>query len=93
MRGANDSPRVAYVFYDRVQQVARRYQTSDGSVLGVAIAHEIGHLLLPYGSHSSSGLMKAVWDNRQFFLARGGLLRFTAQQAALIRSHLMDVPD
>lgn len=93
VRGANYSGRVAYVFYDRVEPLARKHQMSDASLLGVAIAHEIGHLLLPYGSHSSSGLMQGEWNDREFLLARARLLRFTAQQAKLIRAHLMDTQD
>ncbi len=30
-------------------------------LLGRAIAHEVGHLLLPGGRHSPSGLMRAPW--------------------------------
>lgn len=90
LRGTNSPGRVAYVFYDRVQPLAAKYRMSDGSLLGVAMAHEIGHLLLPYGSHSPSGLMQGKWDDRQLLLARAGLLRFTAQQAWRIRAHLMD---
>jgi hypothetical protein len=90
VRGTNSSGRLAYVFYDRVQPLARKHQMREASLLGVVIAHEIGHLLLPYGSHSPSGLMQGEWDDRQFLLARARLLRFTAQQAELIRAHLMD---
>ena len=90
VRGANSSGRLAYIFYDRVHPLAEKHQISVASLLGVAIAHEIGHLLLPYGSHSPSGLMKGKWDNQQFLLARARLLQFTAQQAELIRAHLMD---
>jgi hypothetical protein len=90
VRGPKSSGRLAYVFYDRVQPLANKHQMSDASLLGFVIAHELGHLLLPYGSHSPSGLMQAEWDNRQFLLARAGLLEFTAQQAELIRAHLMD---
>jgi hypothetical protein len=93
LRPANSSGRLAYVFYDRVEPLAKMHQMTDASLLGVAIAHEIGHLLLPDGSHSPSGLMQGQWDNRQFLLARQGLLRFTAQQAELIRAHLMDTQD
>jgi hypothetical protein len=93
VRGANSSGRVAYVFYDRVLPLATKHQMSDASLLGVVIAHEIGHLLLPYGSHSPSGLMRGDWDNQQFLLARSRRLRFTAQQAELIRAHLMDTQD
>ena len=93
VRGANSSGRLAYVFYDRVRPLAQEHQMCVGFLLGVAMAHEIGHLLLPFGSHSPSGLMQGDWDNRQFLLARAGLLRFTAQQAELIRAHLMDTQD
>jgi hypothetical protein len=86
----NSSGRVAYVFYDRVQPLAQGHEMSDASLLAVVIAHEIGHLLLPYGSHSPSGLMRGEWDDRQFSLAKGGQLRFTAQQAELIRGHLRE---
>ena len=90
VRGAHSSGRLAYIFYDRVHPLAEKHQIRVACLLGVAIAHEIGHLLLPYGSHSPSGLMQGEWDNRQFLLARDGLLGFTAQQGELIRAHLMD---
>ena len=90
LRGDNSSGRLTYVFYDRVQTIAAQHQMSDASLLGLAIAHEIGHLLLPTGSHSPGGLMRGEWDNRQLALARAKLLRFTAQQAELIRAHVMD---
>jgi hypothetical protein len=90
LRGANSSGRLAYVFFDRVQPLATKHQMTDGALLGVVIAHETGHLLLPFGSHSSSGLMQGEWDDTQFFLARARLLRFTPQQATLIRARVMD---
>jgi len=93
VRGPDFSGRLAYVFYDRVQPLARKHQMRDSSLLGVVIAHEIGHLLLPYGSHSSNGLMRGEWDTRQLSLAGARLLRFTAQQANLIRAHLLDTQD
>ena len=34
--------------------------------------------------------MRGDWDNQQFLLARSRRLRFTAQQAELIRAHLRD---
>jgi hypothetical protein len=91
LRGDNSSGRLTYVFYDRVQAIASQHQMSDASLLGLAIAHEIGHLLLPTGSHSPGGVMRGQWDNRQLALARAKLLRFTAQQAELIRAHLTGI--
>jgi hypothetical protein len=51
------------------------------------MAHEIGHLLFPYG-HSATGLMRADWDAKDLRLAMGGELNFTADQVELIRAGL-----
>ena len=89
---------MAYVFYERVEQVARtrlhtRRRTGvreidDVIVLAHAMAHEIGHLLLPYG-HSATGLMRANWDNADLRHALTGQLNFTIQQAESIRARLL----
>jgi hypothetical protein len=80
--------RIAYVFYDRVDFYAHFFTANIGQVLGHAIAHEVGHLLLPYPSHSPTGLMRAAWVSKDFQdLARGWLL-FTPDQAQLLRERL-----
>jgi len=79
---------LAYVFYDRVESLSEYFSTAIGQVLGGAVAHEIGHLLLPYHSHSRSGLMRVSWISEDFQnLARGWLL-FTPEQGALMRARL-----
>ena len=50
---------VAYVYYRRVRAEAERYEVSTSLVLACAIAHELGHLLLPERTHASAGLMRA----------------------------------
>jgi hypothetical protein len=82
--------RVAYVFYDRIAQIAEKYlnvphepATDDRYmviVLAHAMAHEIGHLLLPYG-HSTAGLMQSEWDAKDLRLAVNRQLNFTNEQA------------
>ena len=63
---------------------------SDGVLLGHAIAHEIGHLLLGTNSHSSSGIMRPVWRQaEEEWMAKGGLLLFNASQARSMRSALV----
>ena len=52
----------AFVFVDRVLRLAHQYQQPVHVVLALAIAHEIGHLLLPAPAHAREGLMKASWD-------------------------------
>jgi hypothetical protein len=90
--------RVAYVFYDRVESIVRtRMNMSrqlgmddmyNATLLGHAMAHEIGHLLLPYG-HSATGLMSANWDAKGMRLIVKGCLYFTSDQAELIRGQLL----
>ena len=43
-------------------------------VLATAIAHELGHMLLPDGKHARAGLMRPLWDGNDFRLAGAGLL-------------------
>lgn len=46
----------SFVFYKRVQ-LANRVGLSEPVVLGLIIAHELGHLLLGEGGHSDKGIM------------------------------------
>ena len=87
---------IAYVFYDRVERFARTLNMSRDPeaddlysviVLAHAMAHEVGHLLLPYG-HSATGLMRAEWDAKDMRLAVERRLNFTPEQAELIRGQL-----
>jgi hypothetical protein len=77
--------RIAYVFYDRVRTIAQKAHQVDGSPLGVVIAHEIGHLLLPYGSHSETGLMRGLWSAQEIRRIDVRTLAFTPSQAREIR--------
>jgi hypothetical protein len=93
--------RMAYVFYNRVERIARTYLNTGRRrgnydidrviVLAHAMAHEVGHLLLLYG-HSAAGLMRADWDGEDLRLAVRGQLKFTAEQAAAIRARLSNLP-
>ena len=49
------------VYLDHVTSVATRTRTDLGSLMGRAMAHEIGHLLLGTSRHSADGLMRARW--------------------------------
>lgn len=52
------------------------------------MAHEIGHLLLPYGSHSDTGIMKGHWDVEELRRLEPDTLRFTPWQAQMIRGRM-----
>ena len=75
---------LAYVFFDRVRDFGQRGRVDTFVVLGFAIAHELGHLLLPVNSHSADGIMRARWDPKIISRA-GGFLSFAPDQARLLR--------
>ena len=77
--------RMAYVLSDRVDELSRTRGTDMATVLGVAIAHELGHLMLPPGTHAESGLMRKDWTRRDFQSARDGIPLFTPQQVNDVR--------
>lgn len=52
---------LATVFTDRVAWLATASHSKYAALLGRAVAHEIGHLLIGTNAHSQSGLMRAVW--------------------------------
>jgi hypothetical protein len=77
---------LAQVFFKQVQDFARTYHVDLSRMLAYVIAHEIGHLLMPGGAHSPTGVMQAGWDKTLVRDATGGSLTFTEIQAARIRA-------
>jgi hypothetical protein len=55
--------KMATVFHDQIEAVARRTGVARSALLGRALAHEVGHLLLGVRGHSRSGIMRAVWTD------------------------------
>ena len=83
-----DGNAIAYVYYRRVQAEAARYAVSTDLVLACAIAHELGHLLLPIREHAPDGLMRACWSREEFHRAEHGELKFLPAEVAGIRARL-----
>ena len=69
-----------FVFYNKIVDTAASQPIDAAVVLGRVMAHELGHLLLPKGSHSSYGIMRADLD-----LGYRNPDRFTAEQGRHIR--------
>jgi hypothetical protein len=87
---AHGRGRLALIFWNRVcdttvRNIDRHVVIS--RTLAIAIAHELGHLLLPAG-HSTAGLMKATWDARDFKMASRNSLLFTPEDTQHIRNRL-----
>jgi hypothetical protein len=77
----------ATVFADRVGLLARESGVDASQLLGRAIAHEIGHLLMGTNQHSASGVMRALWTRRDLRRDRPDQWRFTPAQMAAICDH------
>jgi hypothetical protein len=75
----------ATVFYDRIETVAISGLVRIDRVLGNAMAHEIGHVLLGSNQHSQIGIMKAVWSRADYQHMAFGLLEFQPDEAAVLR--------
>jgi hypothetical protein len=75
----------AFVFSDRVAAFASAYRLAESDVLASALAHEIGHLLLPPNAHTAHGIMRASWRPAFFPPAAPGIAGFPPEQARLLR--------
>jgi hypothetical protein len=78
----------AYVFLDRVENLAKAETAPWPQLLGTLIAHEVGHLLLGDSSHYPVGIMRACWRSEEIKLARMGSLTFTPHQARRIQDDI-----
>jgi hypothetical protein len=80
---SSDGGVLATIFFDRVEAITKGGPAAP--ILGNAIAHEFGHLLLGPNAHSSDGIMRAHWNREFLKLANRGSLHFTTEQAQLMR--------
>jgi len=76
------------IFYERVEGLCRSVNAACYVVLGEAIAHELGHVLLRSSDHSTAGLMQARWNAATWQLASAGLLAFSRQEAERMNAGL-----
>lgn len=89
---AGSYPR-AYVFYDLVRLFVKNFTPSDprqssmGVILGHAIAHELGHLLIPGEAHGA-GIMRRNWSYTEWREAAAGALLFHPEDVKAIQKQL-----
>jgi len=83
-----------YVFYARVQDFvlknfARIYTLRVPRLLTYAIAHELGHLLLPLAdAHSEKGIMKSQLDGNDLAELFSSSLSFSSKEGQLMRGEI-----
>lgn len=56
---------LATIFINRVEDSARHAGSDLALLLGRAIAHEVGHLILRTNTHADEGLMRAIWTEQE----------------------------
>jgi hypothetical protein len=77
------------VVFSRVEEVAKDAEASRPQILAVAIAHEIGHILLGPNSHSPTGIMRSQWTEEEFRNSARQAFRFTPEQAERLQAGLL----
>ena len=75
---------LATVFSDRIAGAASRVGVESGTLLGLVIAHEVGHLLLGIGYHGEFGIMRADWPER-LLASAAERWHFSSREAAGLR--------
>jgi hypothetical protein len=81
-------PEDAYVFADRVGVFAGEDGDPVPPLLGAAITHEVGHLLLAGNAHTVTGIMSARWGPKEKKDALMGVLTFSQRQSEQIRADI-----
>jgi hypothetical protein len=83
---ATGSGVLATVYVDRVEMLAHGTDSDLGMLLGRAMAHEIGHLLMGRSAHARHGLMRPRWTRAEITRNVSGDWGFEAQDVRAIRA-------
>lgn len=77
---------IANVYSSKVKALAESIEEDQeyGTLLGDAMAHELGHLLLGSG-HTPAGIMQATWGKETLRLGINRMLHFTPEQGLALR--------
>lgn len=79
---------LATVYVDQVASLARESGVDESLLLGRAIAHEIGHLLIGTSQHSTKGVMRARWTRRELQRDSPDQWRFTRAEMMAMRERV-----
>ena len=75
----------AAVAWQGIREVVQYLRIDEVPVLGAAMAHELGHLILGPRAHSRNGVMVARFGRKELEMAACGTLHFSDVQAEAIR--------
>ena len=78
---------LATIYVNRVVVLAARCGMDTPTLMGRALAHEIGHLLLGTAAHASAGVMRAAWSQTALRRADGDWT-FTDADARVMRERV-----
>lgn len=84
----DNSSTLANVFYYRLENLRCSRACSRALILGNVMAHELGHLLAG-DRHSKSGIMTAIWKEREITQLRAGHLVFSPEEAERIQQNIL----
>ena len=74
-------PGTVIVFIDRMQRLQRH---GANRVMAHVLVHEITHIIQRIGRHSHTGIMKASWNDQDYFEMASKPLSFGQEDVALI---------
>ncbi len=77
---------LATVYADRVEWMAAQTGADRHELLGRAIAHELGHLLMATSAHGTKGLMRPVWSLSEVRRQRARDWSFAPGEIAAIKA-------
>jgi hypothetical protein len=80
---ASSEARRVYVLWDRLGGPADHPAVARGDALGLVMAHELGHVLLPARRHSKNGIMQQHYDVRLSYR-----LKFSVEESAAMRAFI-----
>lgn len=79
---------LATIYVDSVAALGKAAASDVATLLGYAIAHELGHLLLGTTAHGTRGLMRPVWSRDEIRRGHAADWMFTEREAKAIRARL-----
>lgn len=79
---------LATIYLDRVEWLAAQTGIDPRTLLGRAIAHELGHLLMATSAHGANGLMRPIWLQSEIRRHQNTDWTFRPKEIAAIRERV-----